>query len=346
MDLLLDSFTVLAIAFAFAVFLPGIERKVQARIQRRYGPPVTTPGLWNIAKAFFKQNVTPNSPNPLMYQLFVLVSITSVSLILLISNPLWWGFLGFSSVFAVMGLFKVEEVVYLFMGSFSKSIMSLKMPFPDLIKGAKESDVRRFFEEISAARSLKMITLGSFPIYVALFVPFAAAGSLFIPNVVILQNPLVVLSGTISLESIMVLLSMWTPFLLTVPGIICAVVYFIGYNILTNTRPFDIIKPKIDVIEGPVMEYASVWRGFYVFFTGLLSFTLSSLFITVFLGIPLLLSNQTILFAHLLLIPILPILSATLKAFSPVFTFKQILPISMASSALAFIALALTYAGF
>ena len=36
----------LIIAFAVSVWLPGIERKfVQARIQQRVGPPVSSPGI-------------------------------------------------------------------------------------------------------------------------------------------------------------------------------------------------------------------------------------------------------------------------------------------------------------
>jgi len=346
LDLILGSVALVCISFAYALIIPGIERKVHARIQNRYGPPLTTPGFWNVLKAFFKQKVTPNSPNPRFYYMFLTIGLLEVPFIVLFSNPIWWGVLGFGTVFAIMGLMKVEEVDYLFIGSFSKSIMSLGMPFPDIVKGAKPAQDRRYFEEISVTRALKMITISSFPVYLALFVPFAVAGSLQIQDVVNMQNPLFSPLSQIPLNSLPQMLSFLKPFAFTLPGVICTIVYFIGYNILTNARPFDIIKSKVDVMEGPMMEYASKWRAVYYVFTGLLSFTLSSIFITIFLGIPLALNAPPMLLLHLLLIPILPILSAILRAFSPVLTFKQIIPISSTASVMAFIALALTLLKF
>ena len=345
-DFVFGSIAAIAIAFAYATILPGIERKIHARIQNRYGPPVTTPGLWNILKFFSKANVKSNSPSPRLYYLFILIGLLEVPFIVLFTNPLWWGVLGFGSVFAIMGLLKVEEVDYLFIGSFSKSMMSLGMPFPDLVKGSKPSESRRYFEEISVTRALKMITLGSFPVYLALFVPFALAGSVAISDVVAMQNPAYRETGVPGSQDAWALISAIRPFAFTLPGIICAFVYFIGYGILSNTRPFDIIKPKIDVMEGPMLEYAAFWRGIYYTFTGLLSFTLSSLFITIFIGIPMSIGQPVFLASHLLLIPVIPMLFAIVRAFSPVFTFKQIYPVSAAASALAFIALALSLVRF
>lgn len=59
----------LVLALIVGTFLPGIERKyIQARIQQRIGPPVTSPGIMAPIKFFFKENISPNSPVPTLYK--------------------------------------------------------------------------------------------------------------------------------------------------------------------------------------------------------------------------------------------------------------------------------------
>ncbi len=344
-DVAVGSIVSLVIAVADAVFIPGLERKIQARLQQRIGPPVTTPGFWNMLKFRYKKTVKEHSPNPGVYHILLLMSLGSVAFILLFSTPFWWGILGFGSVLGILGLLKLEEVSYMMMGSFSRSVMSVGLPWADTVKYAAFRDApRRFFEQIASVRALKMITLGSFPFYVALLVPFAAAGSMSIQDVVLPQNPVYAGNyGTgflFTAECMPSTLASLNPFLLTIPGLLAAGVYFIGYNIVTNNRPFDIVKPKVDIIEGPMMEYAAVWRGLYYLLTGLLSFTLSSLFITLFLGIPFDVRFPGTALLHLILLTALPAAAAILKAFSPVFTFKQVYRVSFTATLIGVIALA------
>ena len=66
---ILEVILTLIIALFIGVLIPGIERKyVQARIQQRIGPPVTSPGLWASIKFLFKENIEPNSPAPGLYK--------------------------------------------------------------------------------------------------------------------------------------------------------------------------------------------------------------------------------------------------------------------------------------
>ncbi len=49
------------VAFIVSIWLPGIERKfIQARIQQRIGPPISSPGLMAPLKFFFKETINPN----------------------------------------------------------------------------------------------------------------------------------------------------------------------------------------------------------------------------------------------------------------------------------------------
>ncbi|HEY0195958.1 MAG TPA: NADH-quinone oxidoreductase subunit H, partial [Methanobacterium sp.] len=159
----------LIVAFVVSVWLPGIERKlVHARIQQRIGPPISSPGLMSPIKFFFKEIINPNSPMPGLYNSLPIIGIIITILLLIIVMPQLYPLATFASVIALVGLLKIEEILYMFMGSLSKSILSIKMPFPDLVKGAKHPDVpRSFVEELSSMRAFRLIAFGSFPIYIA-----------------------------------------------------------------------------------------------------------------------------------------------------------------------------------
>ena len=114
--MILESAAILAIAFIISLYIPGIERKVQARIQQRYGPPITTPGLWSIIKFCYKKERDMDSPNPGLYNLVLAVGFVTTCFILLFSTHYWAGVLGFASLLGIAGLLKIEEATYLFMG--------------------------------------------------------------------------------------------------------------------------------------------------------------------------------------------------------------------------------------
>ena len=62
-----QSIIILAIAILVGSVLPGFERKIQARIQQRIGPPILTPGFWTLFKFAYKRKTEPNSPMPSLY---------------------------------------------------------------------------------------------------------------------------------------------------------------------------------------------------------------------------------------------------------------------------------------
>jgi energy-converting hydrogenase B subunit O len=308
-------------AFVVSVWLPGIERKfIHARIQQRVGPPLSSPGFMAPIKFFFKQAVTPNSPMPKLYNALPLISLIVIVAILLLIMPQLYVLGALASIIAVIGLLKIEEIMYMFMGSLSKSVMSVGMPFPDLVKGAKHVDATRsYVEELSTLRAFRLIAFGSFPIYIALFVPVVMAKSIFLGDIVAFQQ----LHG---------------PILFSVAGVIGAIAYFIGFMILLNEYPFAIMKTKADVIEGPLLEYMSKYRAYVYITRGFLIFVLASLFATMFLGIPPNLFSPGILITIAVAI-IFPIAMAIMSTFSPIFTFRQFYPVVAATSILGVIAL-------
>ena len=320
------------IALLMGSVIPGIERKVQARIQQRIGPPILTPGFWSWLKFYYKKKVRPLATAPSFYIWTVVLGIFVVLLLLIVTLPPVWGFLGLASILGVVGFLKLEELLYVLMGSVSQSIMSVPL-FPwDIVRGGKVLGTRReFFEQQSALRALKMIGLGSIPLYVAIAVPFAMAKSPYISDVIRLQNPAFFTESIFPLPS--------SPAFFTVYGFFASIVFFIGYVILLNDKPFNIIKPKIDIMEGGTLEYGAIYRAYMYIFSQVMAFVLSSVYVTLFLGIPLDVTRPALLALHLVLTLPLPIFKAVLAAFSPVLTFRQIYSASAGLTAIGAFAL-------
>ena len=257
------------VCFIISTLLPGIERKyIHARIQQRIGPILIAPGIMAPLKFMFKENVEVSSPVPGLYKALPIICFIVVLCVLIALTPQAYQIPALASLVAIVGFLKVEEICYVLMGALSKSVMSVRMPFPDKIKGAAHNNSNlSFIEDISARRSLRMITYGSFPLYLALFAPIVAARSIFLQDIVAYQQ-------------------VHGPFLFTVSGAIAAFVFFIGYMIILNEYPFSIIKAKSDVIEGPYMEYAAKYRAVVYLTRGFFMFVLGCVFSVLFIGVP------------------------------------------------------------
>jgi energy-converting hydrogenase B subunit O len=311
------------IALFFGPVFLGIERKIQARIQQRIGPPILTPGTWSILKFWYKKPIAPNSPMPRLYHALPPVTVLVILVILWLTNPEWWGILSLATLVAIVGIMKFEEMMYVVMGALSRSILSVSMPYGDVVKGAvTKGKIRRFFEGQSAVRFIKHITIASFPIYVAIFIPAVMVKSIYVEDIVNFQG------GYLNLH----------PILLTIPGFIGAVVYFVGYVAQLNDYPFTIAKAKGDLIEGGPLEYGAHARGNYYILRGVWMFVLSSLFVTLFIGLPpvveFTLVGLSLLAFHVLLTFILPVLVSVLSAFGPILTFKQLYPVAFGFTAI------------
>lgn len=309
--------------FIVSTLLPGIERKyVHARIQQRIGPPVTSPGIMAPIKFCFKENITIRSPVPVLYKLLPIVCFIVVLCIIIALTPQSYTVPALASLIAIVGLLKIEEISYVLMGALSKSVMSLRMPFPDLVKGAAHRDVERsFIEDLSSKRALRLISYGSFPLYLAIFTPVTKVGSIFLEDIVQYQQ----IHG---------------PYLFTLSGVIGAIVFFIGYMIILNEYPFAILKTKADVIEGPYMEYASNFRAFIYLTRGFLMFTLPTLFSVLFIGIPPNVFSFGILI-NIAVALIFVLFMGIFSAFTPVFTNRQFYPVVIGTSLFGVLAIVL-----
>ncbi|WP_458406117.1 respiratory chain complex I subunit 1 family protein [Methanobrevibacter sp.] len=296
------------VCFIISTLLPGIERKyIHARIQQRIGPPVTSPGIMAPLKFLYKENVEVSSPVPGLYKSLPIICFIVVLCIMIALTPEAYKIPALASLVAIVGFLKVEEICYVLMGALSKSVMSVNMPFPDNVKGGAHLNANKsFIEDISSKRSLRMITYGSFPLYLALFAPVTAAGSIFLKDIVSYQQA-------------------HGPFLFTISGAIAAVVFFIGYMIILNEYPFSIIKAKSDVIEGPYMEYAAKYRAIVVVTRGFFMFVLGAVFSVLFIGVPPSIFSPGIII-NIIVALIFVFMMGIFSAFSPVFTNRQLLP--------------------
>ena len=308
------------VCFIISTLLPGVERKyIHARIQQRIGPILIAPGIMAPLKFMFKKNVDVSSPVPGLYKILPILCFIVVLCVLIALTPEAYKIPALSSLVAVVGFLKVEELCYVLMGALSKSVMSVRMPFPDKIKGAAHNNSNlSFIEDISARRSLRMITYGSFPLYLALFAPITAARSIFLQDIVTYQQ-------------------VHGPFLFTVAGGIAAIVFFIGYMIILNEYPFSIIKAKSDVIEGPYMEYAAKYRAIVYLTRGFFMLVLGCVFSVLFIGIPPTIFSWGILI-NVVVALIFVFMMGIFSAFSPVFTNRQLLPTILGTTLLGVLA--------
>ena len=311
------------VCFIVSTFLPGIERKyIHARIQQRIGPNLTAPGIMAPIKFMFKENVEVSSPVPGLYKALPIICFIVVLCVLIALTPQAYQIPSLASLVAIVGFLKVEEICYVLMGALSKSVMSVNMPFPDQIKGAVHNNATRsFIEDISAKRSLRMITYGSFPLYLALFAPVTAARSIFLQDIVTFQQA----NG---------------PFLFTVSGGIAAIVFFIGYMIILNEYPFSIIKAKSDVIEGPYMEYAAKYRAVVFLTRGFFMFVLGAIFSVLFIGVPPTIMSWGIV-VNIVVALVFVFMMGIFSAFSPVFTNRQLLPTILGATLLGILSVVL-----
>ena len=161
----------------------------------------------------------------------------------------------------------------------------------------------------------------SFPLYLALFAPVTAAGSIFLSDIVAYQQA----NG---------------PFLFTVSGAIAAIVFFIGYMIILNEYPFSIIKAKSDVIEGPYMEYAAKYRAVVYITRGFFMFVLGAIFSVLFIGVPPTILSWGIL-VNIAVALIFVFMMGIFSAFSPVFTNRQLLPTILGATLLGILSIVL-----
>ena len=311
------------VCFIISTLLPGIERKyIHARIQQRIGPPVTSPGIMAPIKFMFKENVEVSSPVPGLYKALPIICFIVVLCVLIALTPQAYKISALASLVAIVGFLKVEEICYVLMGALSKSVMSVNMPFPDNVKGAVHLNATKsFIEDISARRSLRMITYGSFPLYLALFATITQSRSIFLSDIVAYQQA----NG---------------PFLFTISGAIAAIVFFIGYMIILNEYPFSIIKAKSDVIEGPYMEYAAKYRAVVVVTRGFFMFVLGAIFSVLFIGIPPTIVSWGIL-VNIAVALIFVFMMGIFSAFSPVFTNRQLLPTILGATLLGILSIVL-----
>ncbi len=310
------------IAFIVDLWLPGVEKKTEARVQQRLGPQLSSPGIYTTFKFYFKQGLTPTAIMPRLYNALPVVTLIIVAVIYLLLIPQVLVIGGtFTSLVAIVGLLKVEEVVYVLMSSFSQSLLSKRMPFPDQIKGGKHLGApRTFFEQISANRALRLISYGSLPFYIALFIPAVMTGSINLLDIVVYQQVV-------------------GPFLFTIPGIIGTVVFFVGFLVILNSNPFAFMEGHSDVIQGPLLEYLSKSRAAYVMAHALLIFVGGCLYSTLFLGYP-------PVFGFTIVIPIIvsiliTMAAAVVSAMAPLFTNREFYPTVLATGMISVIGVVL-----
>lgn len=153
-DELISIIGIPALAFAISTYIPGIQRKIEARIQQRIGPSILAPGFWAFFKFLFKETKAPDANLPKLYNLLPLLSIVVLWALLSITSLTSFHIL--SNEIGIVGLLKLEEMMYVILGSLAFSIMGWKMPFIDECKGTPFiKTLKLSLEQLGAVRSFK-----------------------------------------------------------------------------------------------------------------------------------------------------------------------------------------------
>ncbi|WP_423792170.1 NADH-quinone oxidoreductase subunit H [Methanocaldococcus indicus] len=290
-----------SIYFVLSTLIPGIQRKIQARIQWRVGPSILAPGFWAFFKFIYKEIKKPDAILPNVYNIFPMLSII-ILWVLLVATTLNISIL--SNIIFIAGILKLEELFYVIKGSLSCSIMGFRMPYIDECKGAKYIGINKIsLEQLSAIRNYKFITIASFPFYISLFLPFFVSKTIYLSN-------------------------LKTPFILSLSGLLGALIFFISYLIMIKEYPFSITHTKADVIDGTSMELIAKYRALYLCGYEFLIIVLGSLFSTIYLGCPPTFENPISLIINIVVSLILAIFAGIVKAFSPFLTFKELYNVS------------------
>lgn len=211
-------------AFALAVgfFFKGLDRRVEARLQRRVGPPLVQPVL-DIAKLLTKETLIPNTANRTAFLMAPVIGFTGMAVCAaFIPVPgVYQGLTNMGDLLVIFYLLPVPAIALMLAGSSSSS------PF-----GA-----------VGFSREMLMMLAYEVPLLAVLLAVAMLAGKglgtgaeFSLAQIIRYQSE----TGALGLNPVMV--PALAAYLMFLPGTMGVV-------------PFDIPEAETEVLEGPLLEY-------------------------------------------------------------------------------------------
>ena len=215
-------------ALAFGLFMKGCDRKLEARLQRRIGPPLVQP-FYDIAKLFSKELIIPEQASRKVFLAAPLIGFTGMAICAaLVPVPgVYAGMSNMGDMLVLFYLLALPAIGLLVAGSSSAS------PYGAL--GLSREMTMMFAYEMPL-----LLTI----LAVAMLVGGDAGPEFSLSKVVAHQAEY----GQFGFSLIM--LPAFVAYLMYLPGAI-------------GTPPFDIAEAETEILEGPLLEYSGPALAFF-----------------------------------------------------------------------------------
>ena len=236
-------------ALAVGMLFKGIDRRVEARLQRRVGPPLVQPWL-DVAKLLTKETLIPRTACKSAFLLAPVVGFTGMAVCA--------AFIPVPGVF--QGLFNMGDLLVLF---YLLPISAIAM----MLGGSASSSP---FGAVGFSREMLMMLAYETPLLMVLLAVAMLVGKSLgtgaefsLLNVVGWQLE----NGSIGFNPVMI--PAFVAYLMFLPGTL-------------GVAPFDIPEAETEIIEGPLLEYGGPLLALFQIGTALKSFVVLGLGVALF----------------------------------------------------------------
>lgn len=258
-DLLLALFHMLvfpggAFALVLGLFLKGLDRRIEARLQRRVGPPLIQPWL-DLAKLSTKETLIPATANRTAFLAAPLIGFTGMAVCA--------AFVPVPGVYA--GMPQMGDMLVLF--------YLLPLPAIALMLGGSASSSP--YGAVGFSREMTMMLAYEVPLLAVLLAVAMKVGhatgvgaELSLSAVVDYQ----IANGQFAFD--LTMLPAFIAYLIFLPGTM-------------GMPPFDVPEAETEIIEGPLLEYSGAALGFFHIGSALKKVVVLGLGVAMFLPTPL-----------------------------------------------------------
>lgn len=241
-------------ALAIGLFFKGLDRKIEARCQRRVGPPIKQPYL-DIAKLLTKETLIPNTANKTAYLMAPVIGFTGIAVCA--------AFIPVPGVFN--GLHNMGDLLVIF----------YLLPIPAISLMLAGSASGSPFGAIGYSREMLMMLAYEIPLLLILLTVAMYVGKntgvgveFSLANIILYQQE----SGSLGFN--LILLPAFIAYLIFLPGTLGVV-------------PFDIPEAETEILEGPLLEYGGPLLALYQIVSALKIFVVLGLGVCLFFPTPL-----------------------------------------------------------
>ena len=234
-------------ALAFGLFIKGLDRKVEARLQRRIGPPLVQP-FYDIVKLCTKETTIPNTANRNVFLIAPLLGFVGMAVcVTLLPVPgVYEGLANMGDMLVMFYLLAIPAISLMIAGSSSSS------PYGTL--GFSREMTMMFAYEIPL-----LLTI----LAVAMLVGGEGGPEFSLKKVVAFQEEY----GSLGFMPLM-----W-------PALLAYIAYLPG---AIGTPPFDIAEAETELLEGPLLEYSGPPLAFFILASALKAVVVTGLGVVVF----------------------------------------------------------------